>query len=87
MNKNKFQNKMKELGLSKIEKNILGKDDIQYFVEHNKFFIVGYFKNNDGKYVAFFKDFEREAYNEITKADKEEEIYDILVNFVKNEEE
>lgn len=86
MNKKEFQNKMTELGLLKKSKRMMEFKKVQYFVDQTRFFILGYYKNKNKNFVAFFKDFERETFKEMGEFATEEEVYDVLVEFIENEE-
>lgn len=84
MTKNEFENKIKNKNYSKKSYKESFFHKVEYYVDYERFHIVACYRNQEKKYVVYFKDFERNVVKELGKYDTEQEAYDGMWNFIEN---
>lgn len=85
MNKADFEKEVKEMGLEKVDKSVVNlESNISYYIDEKRTDVYGVYKNEERKYIVFYKCLERSIFKNLGEYNTEEEAYDVLLDDLKN---
>ena len=80
MNKSEFEKEAKKYRIERVKRSDAVYDKkITYYIDFDRTDLYGIFKNENKKYVLFYKSIEREISKKLGEFDTEEDTYDSLL--------